>query len=93
MCRVLNKRTDAYDGAVYIGRRSKWGNPFVIGRDGTRAEVIAKYAVWLADQYHLRMNCEGATCCAGAPHWPAMAICSRPLPTRIAESASSGGAG
>jgi hypothetical protein len=32
---------------VYIGRPSKWGNPFVIGRDGTREEVIAKYAIWL----------------------------------------------
>jgi len=27
---------------VYIGRPSKWGNPFVIGRDGSRADVIAK---------------------------------------------------
>jgi hypothetical protein len=23
--------------------RQKWGNPFAIGRDGTRDEVIAKY--------------------------------------------------
>ena len=38
-------------GAVYIGRqirflrlpRNKWANPFKIGRDGTRAEVISKY--------------------------------------------------
>lgn len=28
---------------VYIGRGSPWGNPFVIGEHGTRAEVIAKY--------------------------------------------------
>ena len=28
---------------IYIGRGSKWGNPFKIGRDGTRSEVIAKY--------------------------------------------------
>lgn len=28
---------------VYIGRPSKWGNPFVIGRDGNREEVIKKY--------------------------------------------------
>ena len=28
---------------VYVGRPSKWGNPFVIGRDGTRDEVVAKY--------------------------------------------------
>ncbi len=36
------------DGSrVYIGRPSKWGNPFVIGRDSTRAEVIAKYREWV----------------------------------------------
>jgi len=28
---------------VYIGRGSVWGNPFRIGPDGTREEVIAKY--------------------------------------------------
>lgn len=33
--------------AVYIGRPSKWGNPFVIGRDGTRDEVIAKFEQYL----------------------------------------------
>lgn len=31
------------EGAVYIGRPSKWGNPFVIGADGDRDEVIRKY--------------------------------------------------
>jgi hypothetical protein len=35
--------------AVYIGRPSKWGNQFVIGKDGTRAEVIAKYERYLCD--------------------------------------------
>lgn len=35
---------------VYIGRPSIWGNPFVIGRDGSRAEVIAKYEAWLGKQ-------------------------------------------
>jgi hypothetical protein len=38
---------------VYIGRPSKWGNPFVIGRDGSRDEVIAKYRAWLASQPEL----------------------------------------
>ena len=28
---------------VYIGRPSKWGNPFAVGKDGTRAECIARY--------------------------------------------------
>lgn len=34
-------------GGEYIGRPSPLGNPFVIGADGTREEVIAKYAGWL----------------------------------------------
>lgn len=39
--------------AVYIGRGSKWGNPFRIGPDGTREEVIAKYEKWIKQQPHL----------------------------------------
>ena len=38
---------------VYIGRPSKWGNPFRIGRDGERAEVIAKYREWVTHQPRL----------------------------------------
>ncbi|RUX60130.1 DUF4326 domain-containing protein [Mesorhizobium sp. M7A.F.Ca.CA.002.12.1.1] len=42
--KVHNKhhRTAPAD-AVYIGRGSKWGNPFVIGQDGTREGVIKLY--------------------------------------------------
>jgi hypothetical protein len=42
--RVLNKRSNAV--GVYIGRPSKWGNPFVIGKDGTRQDVIEKYRAY-----------------------------------------------
>lgn len=45
--KVWNKRYNAPLEAVYIGRPSKWGNPFVIGKDGTRAEVIEKYRRYL----------------------------------------------
>lgn len=38
------------EGAVYIGRPSIWGNPFEIGKDGSRREVIAAYTDWLARQ-------------------------------------------
>ena len=31
----------------YIGRPRTLGNPYVIGRDGTREEVIAEYKRWL----------------------------------------------
>lgn len=55
MMKVLNKRTDAIPvGAVYVGRPTKWGNPFVIGRDGDRDEVIERYRGWL---FWLRPSC------------------------------------
>lgn len=42
---VINVRHTDYD--VYIGRPSKFGNPFIIGRDGDRNEVIEKHWRWL----------------------------------------------
>lgn len=51
MPRVLNKRTDKIPAdAVYIGRPSKWGNPFVIGKDGDREAVVLKHLNWLKGQ-------------------------------------------
>jgi hypothetical protein len=51
MPQVLNKHRHGIPvGAVYIGRPSKWGNPFGIGKDGTRAEVVRKYEAWLRNQ-------------------------------------------
>jgi hypothetical protein len=45
---VVNRRkTLRRTSDVYIGRPSPWGNPFAIGRDGTRAEVIEKYRRWI----------------------------------------------
>jgi hypothetical protein len=38
---------------VYIGRPSKWGNPFVIGKDGDRDQVVKKYKEWVTQQPHL----------------------------------------
>ena len=32
-----------HNNTVLIDRRTKWGNRFRIGRDGTRREVIARY--------------------------------------------------
>jgi len=45
---VVHCKRSAYD--VYIGRPSKWGNPFEIGRDGDRETVISKYREWLLTQ-------------------------------------------
>ena len=44
----LKHKPDAVaNGAVLIDRRTRWGNPFVVGRDGTRDEVIARYRIEL----------------------------------------------
>ncbi len=44
MPRVYNRNRETYPrGAIYVGRGTAWGNPFKIGRDGTRDEVIARY--------------------------------------------------
>ena len=42
---VVHCKKSRYD--VYIGRPGIWGNPYVIGRDGNREEVIAKYRRYL----------------------------------------------
>ena len=34
---------------VYIGRPSKWGNPFVVDKHGARGECIALYERWLRE--------------------------------------------
>lgn len=48
---VVHCKKARYD--VYIGRPSKWGNPFTIGKDGTREDVIAQYVQWFWTQPHL----------------------------------------
>jgi len=56
---VVNKHKcrdfGAKEGDVYIGRGSKWGNPFRIGPDGDRDEVCDKY-----EAYFVRMEGMGA---------------------------------
>jgi hypothetical protein len=50
---VVHCKKEKYD--VYIGRAvsrsglkaSVWGNPFAIGKDGSREEVMVRYRAWL----------------------------------------------
>lgn len=51
---VVHCKKDPYD--VYIGRPSKWGNPFSIGKDGSRDDVLQKYAEWIIKQPHLLLE-------------------------------------
>ena len=43
--RIVNIAYEEYD--VYIGRGSKWGNPFVIGVHGTRGKVLRLYREYI----------------------------------------------
>ena len=49
--RVVHCKREPYD--VYIGRPGKWGNPFTIGPDGTREEVIIKYEAYIRSKPEL----------------------------------------
>ena len=51
MTGAVHCRREPYD--VYVGRPGRWGNPFRIGPDGSREEVLAKYRAWLASNSDL----------------------------------------
>lgn len=56
--KVLNMRNiNKHSDVIYIGRGSPWGNPYRIGEDGNRTEVIEAYR-----KYARRMLSEN-------PHW------------------------
>ena len=48
MIKIVNKK-DFKGNGIYIGRPSVLGNPFVIGRDGNRDEVIGKCREYLKE--------------------------------------------
>lgn len=53
--RIQRKRTKAWrmpPNTVYVGRGSKWGNPFRVGVNGDAAECVRKYARWLLPYSH-----------------------------------------
>lgn len=48
---VLNKHKCGIPaGAIYIGRGSIWGNPYVMGKDGDRDAVCEAHKQYLWDQ-------------------------------------------
>lgn len=57
--RAVHCKREEFD--VYIGRgkggsTGEWGNPFVIGRDGDRDEVVAKYAAMIRNDPALQVK-------------------------------------
>jgi hypothetical protein len=45
---VVNLKIESYD--AYIGRGSPFGNPFKIGKDGDREEVIRKFKHYFVER-------------------------------------------
>lgn len=46
---AVNMRSGArFD--VRVDRATRWGNPFKVGRDGTREQVVERYRQWLWQQ-------------------------------------------
>jgi hypothetical protein len=56
---IYNKRTGYPAGAVLIDRTTKFGNPFIIGKDGTRGEVIQKFEQYLCTNAELMEAVKG----------------------------------
>jgi hypothetical protein len=57
MPRVLNKhRQPISKNTIFIGRPSKWGNPFIIGRHGDRAQVVAAYRNYIEHNPQLKKD-------------------------------------
>lgn len=54
MIKVINSKTDSYD--IYIGRGSKWGNPFVMKSEKDRNDVVLKYTIWINSQRELLLS-------------------------------------
>lgn len=52
--RVVHLKAEPYD--VRIDRQTAWGNPFIIGKDGDRDQVIAKYREWIMSNPHMVEN-------------------------------------
>ena len=44
------------EGVVYVGRPTKWGNPFVVGLDGTAEECVSRYRDWVIRYFLLEVR-------------------------------------
>jgi hypothetical protein len=103
--RVVHCEREPFD--VYCGRgsrslglpASKWANPFRIGRDGTREQVIAKHKRWLVSQprllaalQELRGQILGCHCAPRACHCDTLLeLANAPRPVAPAGEAPSKG--
>lgn len=65
------------EGAVSVMRGTPFGNPFVMGRDGDRAEVVRRYRAWLWSRLRLEPDFAAQV---RALHGRDLCCCCAPLP-------------
>lgn len=85
--RVLNRRRAGVPrGAVYVGRPTKWGNPFPVGEHG-RSGAIALYRVWIMRPEQARLREQARVELAGRDLvcWCAPSACHAEVLREIAE--------
>lgn len=75
MPRVLNKYRDQIPSdAVNCMRPGPWGNPFVIGRDSNREQVLERYKAWIYAPEQAQLRERARRELANRPLW----CCCRP---------------
>jgi hypothetical protein len=53
--RVLNRGTDGVPaGAIYVGRPTKWGNPYPLKKEADRAACLERYEKYLQQRPDLK---------------------------------------
>ena len=80
MPQVLNKKTIGFipTNAVYVGRGSKWGNPFKITATQNREQVIDTYREYAAEEAYIA-KAEGGNWLQGLEGKDLICYCA-PLP-------------
>jgi hypothetical protein len=76
--KVVHCRKAKYD--VYIGRPSKWGNPFKLAKEDDRKVALARYRSWLLQQEELLEQLhelQGKSLVVGASRGFVMVTCWR----------------
>jgi hypothetical protein len=90
--RVLNKRdglcVDDYINAIYVGRPTIFGNPFVVGVHGIQGECVELFREWinLPEQETLRQQAREILVGRDLICWCAPASCHADILLEIANS-------
>lgn len=86
--KVLNKRKDVIPReAIYVGRPSKWGNPFIVGVHGKQGECVNLFKKWIVTQDDL-MNSLNELKSKDLVCWCAPKVCHADVLMKLANEPS-----